>query len=77
MAIQHERLIARFSDFFDTLFAFFYGLKVSKTKFSIDDLDVADWIDRTCNMSDVRILEATNNLSNGVYLTDVAKEFVT
>ncbi len=45
-------------------------------EFGVDDFDVAHGVNRAGDVVDVRVLEAADDLHDGVHLADVAEEFV-
>ena len=51
-------------------------LDICKNEFQVDGLDVAGRIDRTLNVHDVLVVEAADNVNNGVHLANVGQELV-
>ena len=49
---------------------------VGDDELGVDDLDVADGIDRTEFVNDVVVLEAADDLNDGIDIADVAEELV-
>ena len=50
--------------------------KVCEDQLKVDGLDVTERIDTAVYVDDIWILKASDNVNNGVYLTDVGKELV-
>src|SRR6185503_11855733 len=53
-----------------------HSLEVGQDQLGVDDLDVAYGIDVPGNVENVGLLEATDDLHNGIDLPDVAQELV-
>jgi hypothetical protein len=58
------------------ILAFLHGGQIGEDQFGIDDLDVADGIDRAGDVMDIGILKAAHDLDDGIDLADVAEELV-
>lgn len=63
--------------FFDALFFLaFEGGEVGEDKFGIDDLNIAEGVNGTHVVDDVFVLKATDDVNDGVDLTDIGEEFI-
>src|SRR5690606_28230020 len=51
--------------------------QVGQHQFGVDGFDVADGVDRSLDVGDVGILEAADDVQDGVDIANVGKEFVT
>ena len=60
-------------DFFAPLL---HHLEVGEHQLGIDDVDVANEIDRSRDVMDVRVLETTDHLHDGIDFADVGQELV-
>ena len=56
--------------------AFFEGCHVGEDELRVDDLDVADRVDRAELVDDVFIFKTTDHLDDRVGLADVGKELI-
>ncbi len=52
------------------------GLKIFDLKLGVDDLLVADGVDRSVDVGDIIVVEATKDVDYGVGLADVGEELV-
>lgn len=57
-------------------FLFFERVHVGEEELGIDDLDVADGVDGVADVFDVGVLEAADDLDDGVDLADVGEELI-
>ena len=57
----------------DTSVDHFY---IGENEFEIDSFDVAQRIDTSVNVDDIRILKAAYNMNDSIDLTDVSKELI-
>lgn len=63
--------------FFGALFFLaFEGGEVGEDEFGIDDLDIAEGVNRSHVVNDVFILEATHHVDDGIDFSDIGEEFV-
>jgi hypothetical protein len=73
----NERLfVAPFGVFGHSVQAFVDRFKVGENQLRCDGLDVADRINRTGDVMNVRVLKTAHDLDDGVHFADVAEEFV-
>ena len=56
--------------------ASFYGFQVLDLKFGVDDFLVADRIDAAVDVDDVRVVETTDYVENGIRLAYICKKLV-
>ena len=52
------------------------GLQVGEDQLEVDDLDVADRVDAVLDMGDVGVVEAADDVEDGVHAADVPEELV-
>lgn len=63
--------------FFGALFFLaFEGGEVGEDEFGIDDLDIAEGVNRSHIVNDVFVLEATHHVDDGIDFADIGEEFV-
>ena len=65
-----------FGQFFDLGVTFFHGIEVGQQKLGVDDVDVMQRIDAACNVDDLGVVEAADDMADGVGGTDVAEELI-
>ena len=65
--------LQEFFNFCDSLVDYF---QVRKTKLSIDSVDVTQRINSVGDVGDIAVLKAADNVSNGVNLPNMLKEFI-
>ena len=56
--------------------ALLHRLEIGKAELRLNDVDVAQRVDRPLHMGDVCTLKAADNVRHGIHLTDVLKELV-
>jgi len=56
--------------------ALFDGVEVGEQKFGIDDVHIVEWIDAASDVDDLGIVEATDDVADGVGGADVAEELI-
>ena len=65
------------ADFFlQSVEAFLQGSEVGEDQLGIDDLDVANGIDRAADVMDIATFKAAYNLDDSINLSDVTEELV-
>jgi hypothetical protein len=69
-------LVAALGFLFAGRAAFFESRHVGEDELRVDDLDVADWVDRAEFVDDIVVFETTDHLNDRVSLADVGKELV-
>jgi len=67
---------ASFRILFGLVLAALDGVHVGEDQLGVDDFDVAHGVNRAADVGDVAIFKAAHHMYDGVYLTDVAEEFV-
>ena len=55
---------------------FLHGFQIGQHQFGVDDFDVAHGINVAGDMMNVRVLEAADDLDDGVHFADVREKFV-
>ena len=53
-----------------------YSFEVGKDEFEIDNLDITLGIDRTTHMVNIRVIESTNDLEDGIDTANMGEEFI-
>src|SRR4029453_16195109 len=56
--------------------ALLQGSQVSQHELSIYDFDVANWINRSADMMNVRVLKATHHLHDRLHFANVMEELI-
>ena len=69
-------LAAGFQQLCHLCHALFHRFEVGKAQLRLDNVDVAQRIDRPLHVRDVGALEAADDVRHGIHLADVLKELV-
>ena len=56
--------------------ALFYGVEVGEEEFGVDDVDVVDGVDAAGDVDDFGVVEAADDVSDGVGGADMAEELI-